>query len=135
MVLIAAETKLALVLGGLLNAPPDCYAFSVERAQQLVRETQPDVLLLDVKLGGNHDRAIDAVPTMLLYSPATSIVLVTKRPKPREVSKATEMGAFGMVDRMAPDLAARVNEIVAFARAASRRERVQLPTVRLRSVH
>lgn len=135
MVLIAAETKLALVLGGLLNAPPDCYAFSVEKAQQLVRETQPAVLLLDVKLGSNHERAVDAVPMMLLYSPTTSVVLVSKRPKPREISEATEMGAFGVVDRMAPDLAARVNEIVAFARAASRRERVQLPRVRLRSMH
>lgn len=123
MVLAAAAQRLALILGGLLDAPPRCYAFSVEKARHLMAELQPDVLLLDVELGGSAGRAVESIPGMLARSPHTSVLVVTRRPSRQEIQEAADLGAFGCLDRAAIDLAAQLNDAVGQAAAAARQAR------------
>ena len=118
-VLVAAQQRLGLILGGLLAAPPRCYAFSVDKAVALAGELQPEVVLLDVELGGTARRAVEAVPRLLARSPFSSVLVVTRRPSGDELQEAVDLGAFGCLDRAARDLAAQLSEAVAAAASST----------------
>ena len=68
---------------------------SAEDVARLVRDTRPDLLLLDVNLGDRN--GIETIPDVLRASPRTQVVVVTACDHAGERDRAFRLGARGVV--------------------------------------
>ena len=96
------------------------YAGSAAETLAVVRELRPDVILLDLRLGGQL--APEVIPDLLRLLPGVKVVLFTAYPEHAGVRAALAAGAHGMLikDAARGDL---VHAVLAVARTGS------LPTV------
>jgi len=97
-----------LVRSGLrrvLESEPDLVvsgeAGSADEALAVVREQQPDVILLDVTMPGRS--GIDVLPDLLEASPATRVLMLSMQDDPAYVRKALGAGANGYLLKDAAD--------------------------------
>jgi two-component system response regulator NreC len=70
-------------------------ATDVPGARQQLLERRPDVLVLDLNLGG--DSALSALADLRAASPATAVVILTMQKEPAYARRALEGGAAGYV--------------------------------------
>lgn len=71
----------------------------------VVRDTRPDVVLLDVQMpdgGLGVEDGIEAIPALLEASPATKVLVVTTFGRPGYLRRALEAGAVGFMVKDAP---------------------------------
>lgn len=99
----------------------------MEDAIEEARRRQPQLLLLDVRLGGNRGRAVESVPAVLEVAPLAKVAIVTRRPSPEEVREAVALGAYTYADWAAADFEARLRRIAVVVSATGRR----IPIARL----
>ena len=90
-------------------------AGDVESAQRFLKGHRPDILVLDLNMGG--DSSLDRIPQMVEESPDTAIVVLTMQNEPAFARQALRSGAKGYVVKHA---AAR--ELVDALRTARRGE-------------
>ena len=64
-------------------------------ALALATETQPDVIVLDLDLGGEN--AVESIPTLLRTAPDTRILVLTGVRDPEVHRQAIRQGALGLV--------------------------------------
>jgi hypothetical protein len=88
--------------------------------KQLRREIycyQPKVVLMDVRFGGQHFRAIEAIPKLLLNCESQpEVVLLSPRPSKALRRVADDMGCYDVVDFSRRGFARDVGDLVAAAR-------------------
>jgi DNA-binding NarL/FixJ family response regulator len=125
LILIAADPELGVKLAGLLEeqgARERAYAFSLNAARKVAvaRAHQLLLVLLDVRLGGNIERAVEHVPMLGRLSGAP-VVVVTRSPGPAEIAEMNQLGAYTWLDRCSPAIGGRLGEIIAVRRTAARR--------------
>ncbi len=109
-------------LCALLNAEPDLRvigeAGSRPEVTRLVRSLQPDVLVLDLMIGGTS--GLDIMRDLTRSSPGTNIVILSMYGNEAYVLKALEAGARGYVLKESTDeLAYAVREVAAQRRYLS----------------
>jgi DNA-binding NarL/FixJ family response regulator len=75
-------------------------ASTVGAAVRLVQECQPDVLLLDVRMGEKSGQ--DIIPDIIDRSPHTAVLMLTMHGDKRYVNRAVEAGAKGYVLKDTP---------------------------------
>lgn len=74
-------------------------------ALAVVRDTRPDVVLLDVQMpdgGLGVEDGIEAIPALLQASPETKVLVVTTFGRPGYLRRALEAGACGFMVKDAP---------------------------------
>lgn len=118
MLLICAEPPLATRLGRLVVGQR-VYAMNLEAGERMAAEHQPSVVLLDVRVGGSENRAVEWVPAFLRASPSSAVVVVTMRPTVAEVSEANALGAYTYIDRLADGFVIRLHDVIATAKATA----------------
>ena len=74
---------------------------------------QPDILLLDVDLGGDDSLAV--LPSLLQVAPETRIILVTGVRTPEQHQRAVQLGAMGLVrkEQAAAELLQAIEKVFA----------------------
>jgi two-component system response regulator NreC len=97
-------------------------------ARAHLRDHVPDVLLLDVNLGG--ESGLDAIPSLRSGAPATAIVVLTMQNEPAYARRALEAGASGYVVKEAAG-----DELVRAIRAAANGQTYVQPELGGRLVH
>lgn len=116
MVVVAVrDAELSALIGGRLPRPR-LYAADIHKLREIVKKEKPNVVLLDVQLGGSRWRAVDDIPELLKVSPATAFIVITRSPSVAEVDEMQELGACGYVDRNDPELVKKVSGLVALSR-------------------
>ncbi len=84
-----------------LNAQPDltCVgsAASAAEAVELVHRTRPDVVVMDLQLGG--DDGIDATRQLLEIAPLTRVVVLTAHTRPQHLVRAAAAGACAFLSK------------------------------------
>jgi len=103
-------------------------ATTMDDALRLVKSSQPLVVLLDVRIGGNRTRAVEQVSALQGAAPAARVAILTPRPSPEEVTEAIALGAYTYADTTASDFEERVRRIVVVITAKGRR----IPIARMR---
>jgi two-component system, NarL family, response regulator NreC len=86
---------LRLIIDGQPGMQVVAEASDVAGAAAHLREHEPDVLLLDINLGG--ESGLDAIPALREQSPRTAIVILTMQKDPAYARQALEAGAAGYV--------------------------------------
>lgn len=76
-------------------------AGTVADTLQRVRERRPQVLVLDLNMGG--ESGLDAIPHLRLQTPSTQIVVLTMQENPAFAQAALQAGALGYVLKDAAD--------------------------------
>src|SRR3712207_6386695 len=66
-----------------------------DKAITATKELQPDLILLDLDLGG--ETSLDFLPELQQLSPGTKIILLTGARDPEEHLRAVRLGAMGVV--------------------------------------
>jgi DNA-binding NarL/FixJ family response regulator len=130
MVLVCATDELAHRIA-VAAREPVTFAASVERAMERGAELGARVLLLDVKMGGNRTRAVEAVPRILATVPGVAVVMVSRGPSPQEVAEADALGAYAVIDGKARDFDERVRLVIAVATLMRPARPVLLPRLQL----
>ena len=97
-------------------------AGDLDRALRAVLGHKPDVLVLDLNLGG--DSGLDAIPDFLTRSPKTRIVVLTMQTEPGYARDAMRAGASAYVLKEAAE-----DELVTAVRAAAAGETYLNPRV------
>ena len=77
-------------------APP---VHTPEEAIGLVRNTPPDVVLMDIVFKGDHMNGIDATRAIKEISPSTRVVVMTAHDDERLLVEAVEAGASGFLGK------------------------------------
>lgn len=100
LVMIATtDQKLALKLGAAIETEKS-YLLRVTSGEQLVEEIdsmQPDVLVLDVKIGGNDFRALGELPTILDAEHEPAVIVVIPWKSIIVVREASRLGCFEVI--------------------------------------
>jgi two-component system response regulator NreC len=113
-------------LKALLNAQPDmavvAEAETGEEAVRLAQTTQPDIVLMDISLGGKG--GIAATREILRARPTTRVLMLTMHDDAAYVQQALDAGAAGYVLKRAAD-----SELLAAIRAVQRGEAFLYPSV------
>ena len=70
-----------------------------EKAIEIVSETPPDVVLMDIIFKGDHMNGIDATRRIKEVSPSTRVVVMTAHDDERLLVEAVEAGASGFLGK------------------------------------
>jgi len=137
MILVIALPDLALKLSGLLTGAR--YVVRVEDASDLrhrVYSHQPDIVVLDWRMGGNGWRAMDEV-TAIVERTTTHPYVIALLPKvtSRIKSEAATAGCYNVISADGDDLERRVVAAVSVARRARQARRPDLRRVSRQSLH
>lgn len=115
-------------LGLRLVAPP---VADPERALELCREHQPDVVLMDIVFKGTGTMSgIEATRRIKLVSPATKVVIMTAHDDERLLVEAVEAGASGFLGKGEP-----ADEVMRAVKAAAEGEVLIEPATLSRLLH
>ncbi|WP_296137126.1 DNA-binding response regulator [uncultured Tessaracoccus sp.] len=99
------RTALATTLGLEADIEVVGQAGTCAEAVDVVAETRPDALLLDVQMpdgGLRVEDGIDVIPRVLEASPSTTVLVVTTFGRPGYLRRALEAGACGFMVKDAP---------------------------------
>ncbi len=99
------RTALATTLGLEADIEVVGQAGTCAEVVDVVAETRPDVLLLDVQMpdgGLRVEDGIDVIPRVLEASPSTTVLVVTTFGRPGYLRRALEAGACGFMVKDAP---------------------------------
>jgi two-component system, NarL family, response regulator LiaR len=111
-----------------LVAPP---VADPERAIELCREHQPDVVLMDIVFkGGTGIGGIEATRRIKEMSPSTKVVIMTAHDDERLLVEAVEAGASGFLGKDEP-----ADEVLSAAKAAAEGEVLIEPATLSRLLH
>lgn len=66
--------------------------------RDLVSEERPELVVLDVTLGGNEETAIAVVPELVLRYEGLSVILLSRSPTPKEIRYGKSKGASTTLD-------------------------------------
>jgi two-component system response regulator NreC len=108
------RTGLRLLLDGQEDIETVAEAGDAREAVFEARAAKPDVVLMDVMLGGGKS-GIEATPDMLHEAPDTKVVILSMQDDPRYVREAFAAGASGYVLKEAADteLVTAIREVAA----------------------
>lgn len=70
-------------------------ASNIETALNLIKDTKPNILLLDLYIGGH--RSFEEIPKLREISPSTKIVILTASKDEEDVYEATRQGVMGYI--------------------------------------
>ena len=101
-----------------------------EKAIEIVSETPPDVVLMDIIFKGDHMNGIDATRRIKEVSPSTRVVVMTAHDDERLLVEAVEAGASGFLGKEEA-----AGEVLDAARAAAAGEVLIDPTTLTRLLH
>ena len=113
-------TALCRVLAAVEDIEVVGMATEIGEALELIERTQPDVALLDLRLG--RDLVVDHLRAMTVASPSTRSLVVTGWPTEHGLDVALAGGAVGLLSKCQP-----MHELVAAVRAAHAGELVVCP--------
>ena len=84
----------------------------VDEALRVARREQPDLCLLDLRLGA--DSGVDAIPRLLEAAPGARVAILTSFPEGRSAKAAVEAGASGFIvkDTPVPELCRQLRSLV-----------------------
>ncbi len=131
MLLICADASLSLRLGRLVEGQK-VYALTVADALRVATLQQPAIILLDVRLGGSGQRAVEVVPALLAASPASAVLVITRAPTEDEIDEADALGAYDCIDRLSDGFVVRLQRAISLARSTASHRGRAAPT---RAVH
>jgi len=106
--LVDDQTLIRQALAALLQLAPDIKvvgeAADGPEAVALVRQTRPDVVLMDVQLStsGTSSDGITSTAEIVAAQPATRVIIVTTFGRPGYLRRAMEAGAVGFMVKDAP---------------------------------
>ena len=121
------RSGLRLLLGGQPDIEVVGEAPSAERAVFEALETKPDVVLMDVTMGGKS--GIEGTPAMLQALPEAKVLVLSMHDDPRYVREAFAAGASGYVLKEAAD-----SEVIAAVREVAKGGRYVHPALGARMV-
>ncbi len=101
-----------------------------EKAIEIVSETPPDVVLMDIIFKGDHMNGIDATRRIKEVSPSTRVVVMTAHDDERLLVEAVEAGASGFLGKEEA-----AGEVLDAARAAAAGEVLIDPSTLTRLLH
>lgn len=107
MILIAtAKPQIAIQLNEMIRSDKH-FIVGMKDHEDLrhqIHRCQPEVVLLDVQLGGNHFRAVESVPQIVMHTrSAPAVVLMIPRPSKEVEREAARWGCFDVVS-LVPNL-------------------------------
>lgn len=133
MVLIATlDTDLAETLMRAIDGRKAILATEIDATElrHKVHQTQPEVVLLDVRFGGNRYRVIEQAPGIMLARSGPAVVLLLPWDSDAVIDEAARQGCFDAISLSHPSFATEVARSVLDAKAArlsGALERLQRP--------
>jgi DNA-binding NarL/FixJ family response regulator len=100
MVLVAAWPEVAMEIGAQL-LDEKAYACKVMHPHELrhaVKKTQPDVVVLDVRIGGSRWRAVEGVQRLRLCESRPEVIALVPRRSRAVDREMARQGCYGVVD-------------------------------------
>jgi DNA-binding response OmpR family regulator len=137
MVLVIAWPEIAMEVGKCI-ADEKMYACDVRNVVDLrhrVKRTQPDLVIIDVRIGGSGWRAVDELARLRLTGSRPDVLPLVPK-KTRGVTKqCAEMGCYNLVDLSVGSWGDRLTKLVGVCLEARARfpwrPSVELPSVEL----
>jgi DNA-binding NarL/FixJ family response regulator len=94
------------------------YVFTMERLVVMAALHRPEIILLDAKMGGSAERAIDRIPQLLRLSPEARLIVMSPSSSVGERKEGREMGAFAFVNYRAENFEQQLERAIGRAAQA-----------------
>lgn len=92
-----------------------------------IHQTQPEVVVLDVRFGGQRYRVIEQAPAIMLCNSGPAVILILPWNEDRVIDEAAVQGCFDAISLSHPSFDLEVSRSVLEAKAARLSGALELP--------